>query len=127
MQTTAKPHLHPLPNHGYIQGLTIFSKDASDPANSNPICHFYGGVRYALPPQLRWRKASKLPADYSYGTREEPGRCDGGAGVCPQVGFLGPPDESCWSEDCFQCNVYVPVGEAPKQGMLCYVSCLLSS
>lgn len=37
----------------------------------------------------------------------------GGCGVCPQPGV----DEKEWDEDCLQCNVWVPVGEAPEGGM----------
>ena len=34
--------------------------------------------------------------------------------MCPQPGL----DEKEWDEDCLQCNVWVPVGEAPEGGML---------
>lgn len=110
MQTTTKPHLHSLSHHGYIQGLTI-----SASSTNTPLCHFFGNLRYGLPAQ-RWRRASVLPVDYSYGTREEPGKCEKGAGVCPQPAFLGPVDRSGWSEDCFQVNVWVPVGDGPEGG-----------
>jgi len=110
MQTTTNPYVHSLSHRGYIQGLTF-----SAIATNTPLCHFFGNLRYGLPAQ-RWRRASPLPSDYSYGTKEEPGKCDKGAGVCPQPAFLGPVDKSVWSEDCFQVNVWVPVGDAPEGG-----------
>lgn len=109
MDTSQVPYLKPLAHRGYVHGSTISN-------SSHALCHFFGGVRYALPPAERWRKALRLPPSYSYGSRERPERHDRGAGVCPQPGFLGPPDESHWSEDCFQCNVWVPVGEPPVGG-----------
>lgn len=100
-------HVHSLAHHGYIRGLTL----------SNNACHYYGNLRYALPPPQRWRKAIPLPDSYSYGSLDDPADCQGVAGVCPQGGFLEPPDESAWTEDCFRVNVYVPVGEVPDGGM----------
>jgi hypothetical protein len=109
MDTSQVPYLKPLAHRGFVHGSTISN-------SSHALCHFFGGVRYALPPAERWRKALRLPPSYSYGSRERPGQHDRGAGVCPQPGFLGPPDESHWSEDCFQCNVWLPVGEPPVGG-----------
>lgn len=113
MDLTRRPHLHTLAHHGTIQGVTI-----STSARSSDLCHYFGGVRYALPPLQRWRRARRLPPDYRYGSEEHPARCDGGAGVCPQPGFmsLSPPDEGAWTEDCFQCNVWVPMGLPPRGG-----------
>ena len=105
-------HIHSLAHHGYIRGLTL----------SNNACHYYGNLRYALPPLQRWRKALALPESYSYGSLDDPADCQGVAGVCPQGGFLEPPDESGWTEDCFRVNVYVPVGPVPDGGML--LSCV---
>lgn len=113
MDTIQRTHLQSLSHRGFVRGVTISSK-----ATDTPLCHFYGGLRYGLAPSKRWRRAHPLPESYTYGTKEEPGLCDGGAGVCPQPGFIGPPDESSWTEDCFQCNVWVPIGEPPKDGML---------
>ncbi|OJJ41076.1 hypothetical protein ASPWEDRAFT_102513 [Aspergillus wentii DTO 134E9] len=110
METSQHPHIQSLGQRGYIQGTTIVSK-----STNSPLCHYFGGLRYALPPAQRWRRAHPLPSSYTYGTKEQPGRHDGKAGVCPQPGFRGPADETGWSEDCFQCNVWVPVGEAPKE------------
>lgn len=113
METTQTPYIKSLSHRGVIQGCTLASK-----ATKAPLCHFFGGLRYALAPSERWRKALKLPESHTYGTRDHPGKHEGGAGVCPQPGFRGPADESAWSEDCFQCNVWVPIGEPPKEGML---------
>lgn len=113
MAVTRRPHTLSLSHRGTITGLTISTKGPG-----HDLCHYYGNIRYALPPPQRWRRARKLPADYTYGTADTPGRCDGGAGLCPQPGFmsLSPVNEDAWSEDCFQANVWVPLGVAPGGG-----------
>ena len=118
MQTTQDPYVRSLSHRGFIQGLTISKPSSNNNNNNTPLCHYFGGVRYGLAPSQRWRRASPLPETYSYGTKDQPGRCEGGAGVCPQPSFLGLQDQSGWSEDCFQCNVYVPAGEVPEGGVL---------
>lgn len=117
MEVTHRPHTISLSHRGTITGLTISTKAATARPRTY-LCHYYGGIRYALPPPQRWRRARKLPAGYTYGSEDAPGKCDSGAGVCPQPGFmnLSPPNEELWTEDCFQCNVWVPVGEAPRRG-----------
>ncbi|KAL2001386.1 hypothetical protein VTN02DRAFT_1815 [Thermoascus thermophilus] len=42
-------------------------------AEERILCHYFGGVRYALPPLTRWRRARPLPGQWRYGTRETPG------------------------------------------------------
>ncbi|OJJ44658.1 hypothetical protein ASPZODRAFT_144619 [Penicilliopsis zonata CBS 506.65] len=116
MSTCRHPHVLSLSHRGYIQGATISSKQTG-----TPLCHFYGGVRYALAPASRWRRAHALPSTFTYGTKDQPGLCEEGASVCPQPGFRGPADESRWNEDCFQCNVWVPIGEPPKEGWPVFV------
>ena len=114
MDTSRSPFLKSLSHRGFIRGVTISSN-----ATHAPLCHFYGRVRYALAPSQRWRSARPLPRTYVYGTEEAPGVCDEGAGVCPQPTYSGlPKDMSRWTEDCFQCNVSVPIGEPPSTGML---------
>ncbi|EED15239.1 carboxylesterase, putative [Talaromyces stipitatus ATCC 10500] len=93
-----------LGEHGYIQGRTIGDDDVV-------LVHYFGGVRYAFPPSKRWGMAERLPIDYSYGSKTNPGMCDGRAVHCPQP-FMG--DQG--SEDCFECNVWMPVGERPDGG-----------
>lgn len=117
MEVTRRPHTKSLSHRGAITGLTISAKGTTVSPGPD-LCHYYGGIRYALPPLERWRRARKLPADYAYGSEEAPGKCDGGAGLCPQPGFmnLSLPNEDAWTEDCFQCNVWVPVGEVPGGG-----------
>ncbi|KAJ5675652.1 hypothetical protein N7462_008549 [Penicillium macrosclerotiorum] len=112
METTRRPRLHSLAHRGTIAGVTISTQQGSD------LCHYFGGVRYGLPPIQRWRRARRLPASYTYGTTDAPGTCDTGAGLCPQPGFmsLSPPNEDAWTEDCFQCNVWLPIGKPPKGG-----------
>lgn len=114
METSHRPYTHSLAHRGVIQGLTITS-----PKNDKTeLCHFFGGVRYALPPTQRWHRARPLPATFSYGSKDAPAICNMGAGLCPQPGFrdLSPLNPLLWSEDCFQCNIWVPVGQAPRGG-----------
>ncbi|KAJ5175301.1 CAZyme family CE10 [Penicillium canariense] len=111
METTRRSRLHSLAHRGTIEGVTIAAPSGTD------LCHYFGGVRYALPPLQRWRRARRLPSTFSYGSKDAPGRCDGGAGLCPQPEFRGvSPSEDIWTEDCFQCNVWVPTGEPPRGG-----------
>lgn len=98
-----------LGSHGYIRGRLI--RDTGDNAAA-PLAHYFGGVRYALPPSQRWAMARRLPAECSYGTQTNPGKCDGRAVTCPQ-----PFMEDEGSEDCFECNVWMPVGRCPDGGM----------
>ncbi|KAJ5090751.1 hypothetical protein N7532_009435 [Penicillium argentinense] len=117
METTTRPVLRSLGAHGAIQGQTISTNASQE------LCHYFGGVRYALPPLQRWRRARRLPASFSYGTPQAPGRCDKGAGLCPQPGFLSlaPENPDAWDEDCFQNNVWVPTGQPPKEGWPVFV------
>lgn len=99
-----------LGSHGYIQGRLI--RDTDDNAVATPLAQYFGGVRYALPPSQRWAMARRLPAEFSYGTATSPGKCDGQAVTCPQ-----PFMEDQRDEDCFECNVWMPVGRCPDGGM----------
>ncbi|KAJ5784614.1 CAZyme family CE10 [Penicillium pulvis] len=118
METSRRPYLKDLAHRGVIQGATI-----SPTGENSDFCHYFGGVRYALPPLQRWRRARRLPSTFTYGTQQSPGQCDSGAGLCPQPGFLqlSPENPDAWTEDCFQCNVWVPTGEAPKGGWPVFV------
>lgn len=113
-QNTRPYHLsHSL--FGHIEGLTHFSP--TDP--SRELCHFFGGIPYALPPlgPYRFRRPRSLPTCYRYGTKASPGRFNAGCGVCPQPGsFGGPAKEDDWDEDCLQLNVWIPAGERPEKG-----------
>ncbi|KAL4878490.1 Alpha/Beta hydrolase protein [Aspergillus karnatakaensis] len=111
METFQRPYLKSLGPLGYIQGCTIVSK----PTNV-PLCHYFGGIRYALPPSVRWRRARQLPRAYSYGSRNRPFQCPGSTKVCPQSTFMDPSNTEGDTEDCYQCNVWVPVGEPPANG-----------
>ncbi|KAE8394612.1 Alpha/Beta hydrolase protein [Aspergillus alliaceus] len=105
------PYVVSLAHRGFVEGITL-----TDKTTDAPWCHYFGGLRYALPPSARWRKAQRLPPSYSYGTKDHPRQCSGTAGVCPQPSFPSISLEDGWTEDCFQCNVWVPVGEPPKDG-----------
>ncbi|KAF1812311.1 putative carboxylesterase [Eremomyces bilateralis CBS 781.70] len=104
------PHLLHLQSHGFIRGHLLTS-----PTTHRPLCTYYGGVPYALPPtgEFRWQVPRALPPCYAYGTRNAPGEFTEGCGVCPQVGGEGEQEQE---EDCLGCNVWVPVGEAPVGG-----------
>ncbi|KAH8693667.1 putative carboxylesterase [Talaromyces proteolyticus] len=112
------PSILHLGTHGFIQGSLI--RETLTPAHTRDVekasdvflARYYGGVRYALPPQKRWRLARPLPPDYVYGTETSPAQCEGPAVLCPQEdsGTEGA------SEDCFQCIVWTPVGEPPEGG-----------
>ncbi|KAJ5610469.1 CAZyme family CE10 [Penicillium lagena] len=120
METTRRPRIHSLAHRGVIQGVTVASGTATSPGPD--LCHYFGGVRYALAPLQRWRRSRPLPPTFSYGTKDAPGRCDGGAALCPQPAFLdlSPWSPDAWSEDCFQCNIYVPTGPVPEGGWPVY-------
>ncbi|KAJ5094631.1 CAZyme family CE10 [Penicillium angulare] len=120
METSRRPCLKDLAQRGVIKGVTISTAAGG---KDSDLCHYFGGVRYALPPLQRWRRARRLPSTFKYGTTQSPGECDGGAGLCPQPGFmnLSSSNEDAWSEDCFQCNVWVPTGEAPRGGWPVFV------
>ncbi|KAL4778287.1 Alpha/Beta hydrolase protein [Aspergillus varians] len=111
METIQNPYLKSLGDRGYVQGCTISTK----PPNTS-LCHYFGGIRYALPPPERWRKAHKLPPTYSYGTRDRPYLCPGATKSCPQATFFNLSTTDAGTEDCFQCNVWVPLGEPPTNG-----------
>lgn len=112
-QKPSRPYTLDLQFRGVISGLTYLSPD------SQPLCHFFGGIPYALPPvgAFRFQKPRALPPCYRYGTKVNPGVFAGVCGLCPQPGVLGEEmDVEGWDEDCLQINVWIPVGEAPAGG-----------
>lgn len=100
-----------LGDHGYIQGGKIREQEGDD--GNIVLAHYFGGVRYAFPPSQRWGMAQRLPFDYSYGSETKPGKCERRAVTCPQP-FMGDQEVG---DDCFECNVWMPVGECPDGGM----------
>ncbi|KAF2468432.1 paraben-hydrolyzing esterase precursor [Lindgomyces ingoldianus] len=112
MQKASSPYLRDLEHRGFIEGLTYIDK------SSKPLCHYFGGIPYALPPvgPFRWQKPRPLPACYRYGTRANPGRYTGGCSICPQPKPNDELNTELWDEDCLQCNVWIPVGDPPKGG-----------
>lgn len=108
-----EPYLRDLDFRGFIEGLTI-----KDKSSSKALCHYFGGVPYALPPvgPFRWRKPRPLPACFRYGTRVSPGKYAGGTSICPQPAPNDDLDPDHWDEDCLQCNIWMPVGDPPKGG-----------
>jgi len=105
----SQPYNLDLQFRGFIEGLTYI-----DRKTQQQLCHYFGGIPYALPPvgPFRFKKPRALPACYRYGTRANPGRFTGGCSMCPQPGC----DPSQWDEDCLQMNVWIPAGNSPSTG-----------
>lgn len=119
METIRRPYVRSLGYRGTIQGVTI---STSSP-NPRDLCHYFGGVRYGLAPSQRWRRANPISTSFVYGNKDSPGRCDNGAGFCPQPGFLdvSPENSDAWNEDCFQCNIWTPIEDPPAEGWPVFV------
>ncbi|KAF3008465.1 hypothetical protein E8E13_004283 [Curvularia kusanoi] len=110
MAKPSRPYVRDLQFRGVVEGLTYLDE------KSEPLCHFFGGVPYGLPPvgPFRFAKPRSLPTCYRYGTKSNPGRFTGSCGLCPQSTRQGPA--SNLEEDCLQSNVWVPTGEPPEGG-----------
>jgi len=115
VETVAEPYLLDLQSKGYIEGSCI-----TDKSSGTKACYYFGGLPYALPPvgPFRWQKPRPLPPFYRYGTKANPRRFTGAAGVCPQIG-RGPPSP-LFDEDCLQLNIWVPYGAPPDGGWPVY-------
>jgi carboxylesterase type B len=98
---------------GFITGLTVKEK-----SSGNNLCHYFGGLPYALPPvgPFRWHRPRPLPPCYRYGTRANQGHFTGYCGVCPQPVKSSPN----FDEDCLQLAVWVPAGTPPPAGWPVY-------
>lgn len=122
MTRSTEPYLRDLEFRGFVEGLTYVDN------NSQPLCHYFGGIPYALPTvgPFRWQKPRSLPPCYRYGTRANPGRYTGICSLCPQP---GEGDDALWDEDCLQCNVWIPAGTPPEGGwpVLFWIRMLLHS
>lgn len=105
---SSKSYTLPLSFRGYAQGRTYH-----DSSTGHPQCHFFGGIPYALPAQ-RFQRAKPLPPCYRYGTQAQPGVFEGACSVCPQPAAGPGKEDQAGEEDCLQCNVWVPTGEAPE-------------
>lgn len=112
MTKLSRPYYIDLQFRGHIEGLTYLDQD------SNPQCHFFGGVPFALPPlgPFKFQKPRALPTCYRYGSKRNPARFTGGCGLCPQPG-ASEQAASDWDEDCLQSNIWVPVGSPPPEGI----------
>lgn len=123
MSNPSKPYFRDLQFRGFVEGLTYVGGDDS---NSQPLCHYFGGVPYALPPvgPFRFQKPRPLPPCYRYGTKANPGRYTGACGLCPQPGVSTDTlDEQSWDEDCLQSNIWVPTGNPPTAQGTCVFFC----
>ncbi|KAF2749857.1 paraben-hydrolyzing esterase precursor [Sporormia fimetaria CBS 119925] len=112
MDWPSKPYVRDLEFRGYVEGLTYLDD------NSQPLCHFFGGIPYALPPvgANRWRRPRSLAPCFRYGTSVSPGKYTGNCGLCPQPGFGEDLNEKSWDEDCLQTNIWIPAGDPPEGG-----------
>ncbi|KAF2840086.1 alpha/beta-hydrolase [Patellaria atrata CBS 101060] len=130
METIKEPYLRDIQDRGFIEGLTIKEK-----SSERPVCHYFGGLPYALPPvgPFRWQRPRPLPTCYTYGTRNNPGRFTGETGKCPQLAvdeiasdaaaveeFLDHNAAGNQTEDCLQCNIWIPYGDPPSKGWPVY-------
>lgn len=115
--TTKERYFLELGSLGYIEGSTIKAE-----TSGQILCHYFGGVPYALPPVglYRWRKPRPLPDHYRYGTRANPGVYTGATSICPQQAPLTQPDPTVVGEDCLQTNLWLPAGDPPKDGWPVY-------
>jgi hypothetical protein len=114
MSKPSQPYHRDLQFRGVAEGLTYTGSEGE------PLCHFFGGVPYALPPlgPFRFQKPRSLPPCYRYGTKRNPGRYTGGCSLCPQPGSSTENlDELSWDEDCLQSNIWIPAGIAPAEGI----------
>ncbi|KAF1940276.1 paraben-hydrolyzing esterase precursor, partial [Clathrospora elynae] len=113
MSKPSRPYHRDLQFRGFVEGRTYVN------SASQSLCHFFGGVPYALPPigPFRFQKPRPLPSCYRYGSKVNPGRFTGGCGLCPQPGFSSATlDEPSWDEDCLQSNIWIPAGDPPVGG-----------
>ncbi|KAF2643592.1 paraben-hydrolyzing esterase precursor [Massarina eburnea CBS 473.64] len=110
--TITRPHLIDLQERGFIEAATYH-----DYATDTDLCHYVGGLPYALPPigPFRFQRPRPLPAYYRYGTQANPGRFIGATGLCPQP-QPGEDTSADWDEDCLQVNIWIPTGRAPAAG-----------
>ena len=102
---------------GHIEGITV--SHSWQTSNNKQLCHYFGGIPYALPPigPYRFRKPRPLPSYYRYGTKASPGRFTRKAAFCPQPERVKGLDNSLWDEDCLQLNIYIPAGrQKPANG-----------
>ncbi|KZM28156.1 uncharacterized protein EKO05_0005824 [Ascochyta rabiei] len=111
MSKLSQPCLKDLQFRGVVEGLTYIDD------KSKPLCHFFGGVPFGLPPvgPFRFQKPRSLPTCYRYGTKSNPGRFTSSCGLCPQITRQGL-DDQLWEEDCLQSNIWIPIGDPPKGG-----------
>jgi carboxylesterase type B len=109
-----KPFVTRVNDRGYVKGVEIV-----DSTTGKPNCRRFGGVPYAQPitsKQQRWRRPQALPEDLRYGAQSCSTDYTGLSAECPQ-GYGGAyADKSRMSEDCLQCNIWVPIGKAPEKG-----------
>lgn len=100
-----------LPGKGALLGPVI-----KDKTTNVSKCYRFSRVPYALPPtgKRRWRKPLPLPSNFSYGPENNPPTYNKPSISCPQSPLLVSPGSS--SEDCLQCNIYIPLGNPPSGG-----------
>ena len=98
---------------GHVEGLSVCAA-----ASEKPLCRYFGGLPYALPPvgPHRFRRPRPLPDHHRYGTKANPGRFTGQCAYCPQLTHGGALDSSLLDENCLQLNIYMPARPPPPQG-----------
>ncbi|TAQ84331.1 hypothetical protein B7494_g7339 [Chlorociboria aeruginascens] len=96
---------------GSLDGIPLI-----DASTKTTKCYRFPRVPYALPPvgPRRWQKPEALPDTYSYGDAQNPWLYKSPSSICPQLSAFSTVPSA--SEDCLQCNIYVPLGIPPDKG-----------
>lgn len=115
MESITQRYLDCVEGKGYFEGLTFL-----DVTSKKPKCHRLGRVPYAQPitNSRRWKRAQQLPASITYGSEEKPTNFAEPSAVCPQAIYdlNRNLDPAQMSEDCLQCNIWIPIGKKPECG-----------
>jgi carboxylesterase type B len=124
-QSLVKPYVLQT-DKGRLRGLEYTSTKTG-----KPVCYRYCKISYAQPPlgDLRWRRPQPLPANQSFddAVSSGPGDYTHFGPICPQLLYghgaatlpnpsAAPPIVNVEDEDCLYLNIWVPAGEAPKDG-----------
>ena len=110
MESVQKPYTLHINGRGFLRGITKY-----EVATNRAKCHCFRGVPYAEPMTKahRWRRAVPLSKDTRYGTKEDPTNF---TGLCAESPQIGPHNALHMTEDCLQCNIWIPIGVPPEGG-----------
>lgn len=122
MESREEPYISEIKGRGFVKGINILDSETGGPKS-----YRLGGVPYARPLTnlQRWKRARALPEDFKYGTQESPTDFTGLSAECPQYG--APFDIPNMTEDCLQCNIWIPSGTPPRGGWPVWIYIRMSS